>query len=89
MIKTLGDLIDWQRPNLEDESLGVRRSWEEMFTYTLKHYPRSTQLETFDLRILSERLAASGMYQQIVDGYVKRWRAVLRSADEFKGPGRC
>ncbi|NTB87983.1 hypothetical protein [Agrobacterium tumefaciens] len=76
---TLGELIDWHRPKLEDESVGVRRSWEEMFTYTLKHYSRSTPLETFALQILSQRLAASGMHQQIVDGYVKRWHAVLAS----------
>lgn len=82
---TLGELIDWHRPILVDESVGVRRSWEEMFTCTLKHYPHSTALDTFDLQILSERLAASGMHQQIVVAYAKRWSALLERVNEIKG----
>ena len=34
---TLAELIDMQRTNLEDESVGIRRSWEETFRYTLKY----------------------------------------------------
>lgn len=85
---TLVELIDWHRPKLEDEPVGVRRSWEEMFTYTLKHYSGSTPLETFELQVVSQRLAASGMHQQIVDGYVKRWRAVLASLNDNEARGR-
>lgn len=39
---TLDELVTRYRPHLDDESVGVRRSWEEMFTYTLKLYPRDT-----------------------------------------------
>lgn len=79
---TLGELINWHRPTLEDESVGVRRRWEEMYAYTLKHYSGSTPLETFELPVLSQRLAEFGMHQQIFDGYFKRWRAVLASLND-------
>ena len=74
---TLGELIDRYRPCLADETVGVRRSWEEMFTYTLRHYSKDTPIATFDPEILSERLVMSGMNHLIVVGYVKRWRDLL------------
>lgn len=69
--------MDRHRPRLADESVGVRRSWEEMFTYTLRHYGRETPIANFDLEVLSERLIMSGMHHLIAAGYVKRWRDVL------------
>jgi hypothetical protein len=45
--KTLGDLIDLYRPHLLDETVGVHRSWEDTFRYTLKVYPKNTPLEAF------------------------------------------
>lgn len=82
---TLGEVVTWHRPRIEDESVGVRRSWEEMFTYTARHYPLSTPVEIFDVDTLSERLAASGMDQRIVEGYAKRWRGVLCALVEARG----
>lgn len=74
---TLGELIDRLRASLADESVGIRRSWEDMFRYTLKHYPTDTPVSAFDLDILSSRMIASGMNPPIVAGYVRRWREVL------------
>lgn len=74
---TLEDLIALYRPRLADETVGVRRSWEEMFKHTLRHYPKDTPLDAFDPDSLSDRLSSSGMHRPIVEGYVKRWREVL------------
>ncbi len=74
---TLGELIDRNRLGLADESVAVRRSWEEMFTYTLRHFSKDTPLSTFDLDFLSRRLLAAGVHHLIVAGYVKRWRDAL------------
>ncbi|MBB3917715.1 hypothetical protein GGQ65_005034 [Rhizobium fabae] len=74
---TLGEIVDQHRLRLSDESVGVRRSWEEMFRYTLRQYPKDTPLEAFDLVSLAKRLAASGMQDQIVAGYIKRWQTLL------------
>ncbi len=78
---TLGELIDWYRPRLADEPVAIRRSWEEMFTYTLRFYGRNSPVMAFDPDVLSERLLASGMHHLIVSGYAKRWRDLLASAD--------
>ena len=80
---TLDQLIQRYRPHLADESVGVRRSWEEVFRYTLKHYPGDTPLEAFDLDLLAERLSASDLYPPLVAGYVKRWRELLARVDEL------
>lgn len=82
---TLGELIAWYRPRLEDETVGVRRSWEEMFTYTTRQYPPTTPLEIFDVDTLSERLASSGMDQRIVGGYAKRWLGIIDAFAEERG----
>lgn len=74
---TLEELADQYRPSLVDESVGVRRSWEEMFTYTFKHYSKGTDLHAVDLNVLSERLSSAGMHQAMVAGYLKRWRELL------------
>lgn len=39
---TLGELIDRYRLHLEDEPVGVRRSWEDTFRYAVRHYPPET-----------------------------------------------
>jgi len=78
---TLGELIVRYRPHLTDESVGVRRSWEDMFRYTLKLYQADTTLQSFDLTELFERLAASDLHRPVIDGYVKRWGDLLRRAD--------
>ncbi len=80
---TLGELIRAYRPHLDDASVGVRRSWEETFRYTLRHYPEGTQLEDFDLDVLGERMAAAGIQKQFVDGYVNRWRELLKLASQL------
>jgi hypothetical protein len=80
---TLEELIDRYRPHLADESIGVRRSWEEMFRYTLKHYSRDTRLDAFDLDVLTERLSSSDLDQPLVAGYVKRWRELLERAGDL------
>lgn len=80
---TLGELIDQHRPRLADESVAVRRSWEEMFTYTLRHYSKDTPTGSFDLDDLSDRLISAGMRQLIVAGYLKRWRDVLSREGEL------
>lgn len=74
---TLADLVDRCRSSLTDETVQVRRSWEEMFTYTLRHYSADTPIEQFDPGVLCARLTASGMSRPVADGYAKRWRAVL------------
>ncbi|MFK0334663.1 hypothetical protein ACIQUB_26505 [Rhizobium sp. NPDC090275] len=74
---TLGELIDRKRRELAEESVGVRRSWEDMFKYTLRHYPKQTSLEDFDVEAFEVRLIASGMNPPIIDGYVNRWRGLL------------
>jgi hypothetical protein len=76
---TLGDLIARQRQALADEAIGVRRSWEETFRYPLKYYPESTPVERFDLDHLSEKLTTGGVNPAFVNGYVTRWRALLRT----------
>jgi hypothetical protein len=80
---TLQELIDKFRPCLNDESVGMRRSWEEMFKYTIRHYPSDTPLRAFDLDLLSDRLLSAGMHPPIVDGYVKRWRDLVARADSL------
>lgn len=82
---TLGEFIEQYRPTLADESIAFRRSWEEMFKYTLRHYPGGTPLRAFDLQTLSDRWTASGMNRQIAEGYLKRWREVLTPAAERLG----
>lgn len=74
---TLDDLIDQQRSQLEDETVGVRRSWEETFKYTLKFYPGATPLEEFDLDVLGNRMVADGVNQAFAEGYIMRWRKLL------------
>jgi hypothetical protein len=74
---TLGEIADRYRGELMDESVGVRRSWEEMFTHTFRHYPRGTPLNVVDLSTLSQRLSSAGMQECIVAGYVERWRCLL------------
>lgn len=74
---TLGELINLYRARLEDESIGVRRSWEETFRYATKHFPPETSVADFNIEVLAERLSASGMQQQFVDGYVTRWRNII------------
>ncbi|RVL90333.1 hypothetical protein [Sinorhizobium meliloti] len=80
---TLGELIALLRPHLEDESVGIRRSWEETFRYTLRHYHPDILLCDFDLEVLAERMSADGMNEQFVDGYVNRWHGLLRRVDEL------
>jgi hypothetical protein len=80
---TLGELIRAYRPHFEDASVGVRRSWEETFRYTLKCYPEATKLEDFDLDALSEKMAGAGIQKPFVDGYVNRWRELLKFANEL------
>lgn len=79
---TLEELIDRYRPSLADESVAVRRSWEEMFTQSLRHYSRDTAVESFDPDVLSERLRVAGMHPVMVEGYVRRWRAMLSWAGD-------
>lgn len=79
---TLAELIQAHRPKLEDASVGVRRSWEETFKFTLKHYPPETRLADFDLEILAEKMSAEGINPRFVDGYVKRWRDLLQQRQE-------
>lgn len=74
---TLGELVDHYRLELQDETVGVRKSWEEMFRYTFRHYPEETELTMFDPVTLSHRLLSSDMNPQIVAGYMKRWRDLL------------
>jgi hypothetical protein len=75
-----GELVDRYRLELQDVTVGVRKSWEEMFRYTFRQYPEDTELNTFDLGMLSERLLSSDINPQIVEGYMKRWRDLLTSA---------
>lgn len=77
---TLNELIDRHRLHLEDETIGVRRSWEDTFRYALKFYPQHTPLEDFDLHVLAERMAGEGINSLYVDGYIKRWRDLLSQA---------
>lgn len=74
---TLGELVDRYRLELQDETVGVRKSWEEMFRYTFRHYAEETELDRFDLVTLSDRLLSSDMNPQIVAGYMKRWLDLL------------
>lgn len=78
---TLQDLVDRYRPQLADETVGVRRSWEEVFKYTFRHYPADTPLESFDLDELARRLTAANLHTPLVAGYVTRWRQMLERAD--------
>lgn len=77
---TLGELMDRYRSGLACETPAVRRSWEEMFTFTLRHYTRETPIVTFDPDFLSQRLILAGIHHLIVAGYVKRWRHMLSVA---------
>lgn len=70
---TLGELADRYRRELQDEPVGVRKSWEEMFRYTFRHCSAETELNSFDLNALSDRMLSSDMNPQIVEGYAKRW----------------
>jgi len=74
---TLGELVDHYRLELQDETVGVRKSWEEMFRYTFRYYPGETELTMFDPVTLSDRLLSSDMNPQIVAGYMKRWLDLL------------
>lgn len=80
---TLAELIERYRPHIEDASVGVRRSWEETFKYTLRHYTGDTALEDFDLDDLAAKMSAAGIQQQFVEGYVKRWRDLLNRANQL------
>ncbi|QDG93258.1 hypothetical protein NIBR502774_12530 [Rhizobium sp. NIBRBAC000502774] len=80
---TLGDLIGRYRPHLEDESVGLRKSWEETFRYALKHYPSDTPLAEFDIEVLATRLADDDMQQQFVAGYIKRWCELIDPSSEL------
>lgn len=79
---TLATLIERFRPLLADDAVEIRRSWEDVFRYTLRVYPKDVLLEEFDLEELRDRLAGAGLHRPIVDGYVKRWRQLLESLDE-------
>lgn len=81
---TLGELISLYRPHLLDETVGVQRSWEDTFRYTLKFYPLDTQLEKFDLDVLATKMDASGINPQFVAGYVERWRRLLDRVHELE-----
>ena len=81
---TLSELMDLYRPHLADASVGVRRSWEETFKYTLKHYPPTTPLEDFSLDILAQKMSDSGIHPQFVDGYIKRWRDLLAKKGDLQ-----
>lgn len=70
---TLEELADRYRLELQDEAVGVRKSWEEMFRYTFRYFSKETDLSAFDVDELSDVLVSSGMTPQIVEGYVKRW----------------
>ncbi|MGF9566832.1 hypothetical protein AAIH70_25310 [Neorhizobium sp. BT27B] len=74
---TLGELVDRYRLELQDETVSVRKSWEEMFRYTFRHYSQDTELNRFDLGMFADRLLSSDMNPQIVEGYMKRWRDLL------------
>jgi len=74
---TLIEVINLCREDLADESIGVRRSWEDLFRYTLKHYPERTAFGQFNPNDLEKRLLASGVNRAIVNGYVMRWREVI------------
>jgi hypothetical protein len=74
---TIGDLIDLYRPHLLDETVGVQRSWEDTFKYTLKVYPKDTPLEAFDLNHLAAEMKASVVNNAFVNGYIERWRRVI------------
>ena len=80
---TLDELVTRYRPHLEDESVRVRRSWEEMFTYTLRLYPRDTPLEAFDVHSLEQKLISAGLHPPVVNGYVKRWADLLARAQDL------
>lgn len=79
----LQQLIDTYRLHLADESVGVRRSWEDMFRYTLRHVSPDTPLEAFDLDALAERLSAAGMHPPIAAGYIKRWRELIGKSTDL------
>lgn len=87
MVMTLGDLIALYRPRLLDETVGVQRSWEDTFRYTLKIYPGDTPLEAFDLDRLAAEMGASGINRAFVNGYVDRWRRVIAQADHLRPRG--
>lgn len=80
---TLIELVHRYRQHLEDETVGVRRSWEETFKYTLRFYPGHTPLEEFDLRVLEVKMTADGINRQFVEGYVRRWRGLLPKAAQL------
>lgn len=81
---TLGELISIYRPHLLDETVGVQRSWEDTFRYTLKFYPLDTLLEKFDLDVLATKMDASGINPQFVAGYVERGRRLLDRVHELE-----
>lgn len=80
---TLGELMELYRPHLLDETVAVRRSWEDTFKYTLKVYPKHTPLEAFDLDRLATEMTASGVNQAFVNGYVQRWRRLIAQTDDL------
>lgn len=77
VMMTLGGLIDLYRPHLLDETVGVQRSWEDTFKYTLKVHPKDTPSEAFDLDHLAAEMKASGVNHAFVNGYIERWRRVI------------
>jgi len=83
VMMTLGDLIDLYRPHLLDETVGVQRSWEDTFKYTLKVYPKHTPLEALDLDRLAAEMTASGVNQAFVNGYIERWRRLIAQTDDL------
>lgn len=74
---TLGELINDYRPFLLDETVSMQRSWEDTFKYALKVFPANTPLEMFNLEVLEAHMMASGVNQQFVDGYIRRWHRLL------------
>lgn len=76
---TLGELIRMQRERMVDEPVGVRRSWEDVFRFTLKHYAIETPVDEFDLQVLGKRLALAGMHASMVKGYLDRWQLMFNA----------
>ncbi|MDX0579820.1 hypothetical protein GOD83_24575 [Sinorhizobium medicae] len=60
--------------------MGIRRSWEETFRYTVKYVSPGISLKDFDLDNLAARMACGGIQKAFIDGYVTRWRFLLECA---------
>ncbi|MGF9566882.1 hypothetical protein AAIH70_25575 [Neorhizobium sp. BT27B] len=78
---TLDGLIQAYRPYLADETVPVRRSWEDTFKYAIKQYRGEAPLEEFDLDEWAAKLVADGVNPKFVDGYIRRWRDLLSRAE--------